>query len=141
MPNDVFFQLVTRQLAEGNTVNVPLTGSSMSPTLMQGRDNLVLAPLPSQAKLRRYDVVLFRYHGTYILHRIVKMDGDTLVTRGDALISTETPLRSDVVAKLVAISDTQTGKVTQCDTLWWKWLTVKGVFWKQLKRKIKRLIR
>ncbi|MBR0073851.1 MAG: hypothetical protein IJP95_08445, partial [Bacteroidales bacterium] len=67
--------------------------------------------------------------------------GDTLVTRGDALVSTETPLRSDLVARLIAVKDTQTGKVTQCGTLRWKWLTMKGVFWKGLKRKIKRLIR
>ena len=140
LPNDVFFQLVTQQLSEGKTVNVPLTGSSMSPTLKQGRDNLILAPLPPQAKLRRYDVVLFRYRGTHLLHRIVKIHADTIVTRGDALVSTETPQRSDVVAKLVAVKNVETGRLTQCNSLAWHWRTLKGVFWKQLKRTIKRLL-
>lgn len=141
LPNDIFFGLVTDQLEQGRTITIPLTGTSMSPTLQQGRDNLVLAPLSPNVPLRRYDVVLFRYRGAYILHRIMKIKGDTLVTRGDALVSTETPLRSDLVARLIAVKDTQTGKVTQCGTLRWKWLTMKGVFWKGLKRKIKRLIR
>ncbi|MBR0072261.1 MAG: S26 family signal peptidase, partial [Bacteroidales bacterium] len=73
LPNDIFFGLVTDQLEQGRTITIPLTGTSMSPTLQQGRDNLVLAPLSPNVPLRRYDVVLFRYRGAYILHRIMKI--------------------------------------------------------------------
>lgn len=141
LPNDIFFGLVTDQLEQGRTITIPLTGTSMSPTLQQGRDNLVLAPLSPNVPLRRYDVVLFRYRGAYILHRIMKIKGDTLVTRGDALVSTETPLRSDLVARLIAVKDTQTGKVTQCHSLKWKLLSRKTVLIKFIKVKVRRTFR
>ena len=141
IPNEVFFDYVVSQLREGHTVSIPLTGTSMSPLLREGRDNLVLAPLPPDAPLRRYDVVLFRYGDTCLLHRIRKINGETLVTRGDAINSVETPRRSDVVAILVAKRNTQTGKITQCHSLKWKLLSRKTVLLKSLKRKVKRILK
>ena len=141
LPNDVFFAFVLARLGEGQTIEIPLTGTSMKPLLQEGRDNLLLAPLAPDAPLRRYDVVLFRYRGAYILHRIVKINGDTLVTRGDALVSTETPRRSDVAARLIAVRNTQTGKVTQCHSLKWKLLSRKTMLIKYIKVKVRRTFR
>lgn len=141
IPNDDFFALVLDRLGEGQTVEIPLTGISMNPLLQEGRDNLLLAPLAPDAPLHRYDVVLFRYGDTYLLHRIRKITSDTLVTRGDAINSVETPRRSDVVAKLVAVRNTQTGKLTRCDSLKWKLLSRKTVLLKSLKRKVKRILK
>ena len=141
IPNEVFFDYVVSQLREGHTVRIPLTGTSMSPLLREGRDNLVLAPLPSDAPLHRYDVVLFRYRGGYLLHRIVRFDGDTVTIRGDALASHEQVPRTDIVAILTAVQNTRTGKVIYCDSLRWKLLSRRTILWKKLKRKIKRLIK
>ena len=141
IPNDDFFALVLDRLGEGQTVEIPLTGISMNPLLQEGRDNLLLAPLAPDAPLHRYDVVLFRYNGTCLLHRIRKINGETLVTRGDAINSVETPRRSDVVAKLVAVRNTQTGELTQCDSLKWKLLSRKTVLVKNIKVKVRRTFR
>ena len=141
IPNDEFFAFVLSRLGEGQTVEIPLTGISMKPLLQEGRDNLRLAPLAPDAPLHRYDVVLFRYNGTFLLHRIRKINGETLVTRGDALISVETPRRSDVVAILVAVRNTQTGELMQCDSLKWKLLSRKTVLIKSLKRRVKRILK
>ena len=141
IPNDDFFALVLDRLGEGQTVEIPLTGVSMLPLLQEGRDNLLLAPLAPDAPLHRYDVVLFRYGNTCLLHRIRKINGETLVTRGDAINSVETPRRSDVVAKLVAVRNTQTGKLTQCDSLKWKLLSRKTVLVKNIKVKVRRTFR
>lgn len=141
LPNDVFFEYVCQRLNEGQTVNIPLTGTSMSPLLREGRDNLVLSPLPADAPLRRYDVVLFRYRGGYLLHRIVRIDGDTVTTRGDALASLEQVPRADIVAILTAVQDREMGTTTLCKSLKWRLLSRKTVWKKQLKRKIKRLIK
>ncbi|MBP5241820.1 MAG: S24/S26 family peptidase, partial [Bacteroidales bacterium] len=102
IPNDEFFALVLDRLGEGQTVEIPLSGISLNPLLQEGRDYLLLAPLARDVPLHRYDVVLFRYGDTYLLHRIRKINGETLVTRGDAINSVETLRRSDVVAILVA---------------------------------------
>ena len=141
IPNDEFFALVLDRLGEGQTVEIPLTGISMNPLLQEGRDNLLLAPLAPDAPLHRYDVVLFRYNGTFLLHRIRKINGETLVTRGDAINSVEIPRRSDVVAILTAVRNTQTGKLTRCDSLKWKLLSRKTVLLKSLKRKLKRILK
>ncbi|MBO7541400.1 MAG: S24/S26 family peptidase [Bacteroidales bacterium] len=141
IPNEVFFDYVVSQLREGHTVSIPLTGTSMSPLLREGRDNLVLSPLPADAPLRRYDVVLFRYRGGYLLHRIVRIDGDTVTTRGDALASLEQVPRTDIVAILTAVQDREMGTTTLCKSLKWRLLSRKTVWTKQLKRKIKRLIK
>ena len=141
IPNDEFFAFVLDRLGEGQTVEIPLTGISMKPLLQEGRDNLLLAPLAPDAPLHCYDVVLFRYNGTCLLHRIRKINGETLVTRGDALNSVETPSRSDVVAKLVAVRNTKTGKLTQCHSLKWKLLSRRTVLLKSLKRRVKRILK
>ena len=141
LPNHVFFEYVCQRLNEGQTVNIPLTGKSMSPLLREGRDNLILVPLPPDAALHKYDVVLFRYRGGYLLHRIVRIDGDIITTRGDALASHEQVPRTDVVALLTAVQNIQTGRITLCKSLKWRLLSRKTVWIKQLKRKIKRLIK
>ena len=138
IPNDDFFAIVLERLEEGEPVEIPLTGISMNPLLQEGRDNLLLVPLAPDAPLHRYDVVLFRYGDTYLLHRIRKINGDTLVTRGDAINSIEIPRRSDVVAILTAVRNTQTGELTQCHSLKWKLLSRKTVLIKFIKVKVRR---
>lgn len=138
LPNDVFFEYVCQRLSEGRTVNIPLTGISMSPLLREGRDSLVLSPLPADAPLHKYDVVLFRYRGSYLLHRVVSINGDTVTTRGDALASHEQVPRTDILALLTAVQNIQTGKETPCNTFW-KLRSIIVICWKKLKRKVKRL--
>lgn len=49
---------------------------------------------------REGDVVLFRYHGMQIAHRVVKIEGDIVIAKGDNNSYTEIVRKEDVVCRL-----------------------------------------
>lgn len=100
--NKIFFAAVEERLAAGEKVKITLVGTSMRPTLLGG-DVLTLAPVATDATLDVGDVVLFRYQGHHVLHRIVAIEGDRHTMRGDNCISNEVASRADIVAKLVDV--------------------------------------
>lgn len=66
-------------LSAGGTVKLPITGTSMLPLLVAGRDNVVLkkADLP----LRRFDLPLYRRKdGAFVLHRVIAVEKDGTYT-------------------------------------------------------------
>ena len=68
---DDLMPVIRERLEAGETVEFMPRGVSMLPLLRQGRDAVVLSPLPE--RLRKYDVVLYRRrNGQYVLHRIVE---------------------------------------------------------------------
>lgn len=79
---------ICQLISEGHQVTIPVRGNSMSPFLTDGRDRVLLTPVPE--RISRGDIVLFRRKsGQYILHRIisVKQDGRggaCYYMRGDA---------------------------------------------------------
>ncbi len=67
--------LIHERLAEGESVCFSPHGTSMLPMLKDGRDQVILSPLPD--KLKKYDLPLYqRENGQYVLHRIVEMKND-----------------------------------------------------------------
>lgn len=73
--------LMQERLAAGQSVRFSPKGVSMLPMLRQGRDSVVLSPLPE--RLNRYDIPLYRRaDGSYVLHRIVEV-GETYTCLGD----------------------------------------------------------
>lgn len=97
--NETYFALVEEQLAAGGQVKIPLVGTSMQPTLLAG-DVIVLE---KAHKIGVGDVVLFRYKGRHLLHRIIAIEGDSHTMRGDNCIFCETVNREDIVAKMVSV--------------------------------------
>lgn len=60
-----------------------ISGNSMSPFLVHGRDTVCLTKV--NRPLKRGDIVLYhRKNGAYILHRICAVEGDTFSMVGDA---------------------------------------------------------
>lgn len=117
-PNNQFFALVEKELEEGKTVKIRLKGSSMFPLLRSGRDSVILVKSPAHS-LKPMDVVLFRYRGKYILHRIIKRDGVRLLIQGDGVISAiEQCTVDDVVGKVVKVCRSS-GKTIDVDN--WRW--------------------
>ena len=91
--------MIREQLAKGQTVQFKPKGTSMRPMLRQGVDSVVLAPLP--AKLKKYDLPLYkRDNGQYVLHRIVEA-GDTYTCIGDNQYVYEYGVRPDQMIGLV----------------------------------------
>lgn len=104
LKNDLYFKLVEESLAQGKTVRLELHGTSMQPTLLSG-DVLTIAPLFADPKVG--DVVLFRFNGRHLLHRVVAREGENYTMRGDNCVSCEHVRRQDVVATLIQVDKKQ----------------------------------
>ena len=75
-------------------------GISMRPLFKTHRDAVILAR--PDREIRKYDVVLYKTERGYILHRVVKIKGDTLIIRGDNTFKKEYVKASDVFAYMIA---------------------------------------
>lgn len=118
IPNDVFFAWVESEIAEGHSVRIRLKGQSMFPLLRNERDEVVLYPC-HENELHPMDVVLFRYQGRHVLHRILRREGDWLYLRGDgSYVAKEECMVTDVVGKVHEIIR-PSGKVIPVDA--WQW--------------------
>ena len=76
------------ELALHGSFAITAIGRSMMPLLRENRDLLVIRRMPRGAdgrpqRARRYDVVLYKREGRYILHRVLKVLPEGYVICGD----------------------------------------------------------
>lgn len=91
--------LIRERLAAGESVRFSPHGTSMLPLLKDGRDQVILSPLPD--KLKKYDLPLYqRENGQYVLHRIVKVRDD-YTCMGDNQFVPEKEIRHDQMIAVV----------------------------------------
>ncbi len=103
IPNELFFASVEEMLAEGRSVEMTVKGFSMRPFLRNERDVVVLSPL-AEGALREGMVVLFRYKGRHVLHRLRRMEGARLTMEGDGNYRIEEIVtHGDVVAYVTEV--------------------------------------
>ncbi|MDD7318894.1 MAG: S24/S26 family peptidase [Prevotella sp.] len=87
LSNAVLIPEIIRLLDEGHTVTLLLKGFSMRPFLEDGRDKALLT---KPVNIKVGDPVLAEIEPLhFVLHRIIKIDGDDVVLRGDGNISNE----------------------------------------------------
>ena len=92
--------LVEEQLAQGKNGRCYPRGVSMLPMLRENIDSVVLASVPPE--LERFDLPLYRRDdGQFILHRIVRVEGDTYTCVGDNQLVLEPGVRRDQMVALV----------------------------------------
>ncbi len=97
--NSVLFPEICKLLDEGHTVTLGLKGFSMRPFLENNRDKAVLIKGDG---LRKGEPVLAEVApGHYVLHRLVKIDGDKLTLLGDGNLTPEHCRRDDVKAHVI----------------------------------------
>ena len=73
--------IITETLNGNGSVSFVLGGISMLPAIRDGIDTVTLV---KPHKLKKGDVIFYqRDNGQYILHRVICVDGDTYITRGD----------------------------------------------------------
>ena len=71
-------------------------GNSMYPLIRQGKDVLIIKKVNS--RLKKMDVPLYkRKSGQYVLHRIIKVNENDYVIRGDNTYYNETGIRDDQI--------------------------------------------
>ena len=120
LPNEIFFAEVEQLLSEGRDVVITVQGNSMRPFILNGRTRAVLAAC-DRTTLTEGDVVLFRYRGRHVLHRIVERHGDDLVLAGDGNYRQQERCRTqDVAARMKAVISAG-GRTTDCDSRPWRW--------------------
>jgi hypothetical protein len=110
--NDLFFGEVVKDLEAGKTVVIPVKGYSMLPFIKGERDLVELEGVcsctddPLRKSVSAGDIVLFRYLGRYILHRVVSVGETSVVTAGDGVIgkgNVERPGKDDVLGRVTAV--------------------------------------
>ena len=126
VPNNTFFALVEEEIAQGKPVRFRLKGNSMFPLLRNMKDSVILEKC-STHDLKPMDVVLFRYRGTHVLHRIIQRRGDDLLIQGDgSIVAMEQCMVNDVVGKVTGICR-PSGKIVSVES--WKW-TIPSRLWR-----------
>ena len=97
IPNEIIIPQFKQLLDEGHTVRFRVRGFSMRPFLEDRRDIVTLTPLSKDPEVG--DAILAEVAPqTYVLHRIIRIEGDKITLQGDGNINyTESCLRKDVV--------------------------------------------
>lgn len=125
--NATFLPEVVKMMDEGHTVTLRLRGYSMRPFLEDDRDKALLTKATT---FSMGDAVLAETAPRhYVLHRIVKIDGDHVTLRGDGNLAEEHCLTSDV--KGFVIGFYRKGRDRMDKTNGWKWRTY-SFFWTRL---------
>lgn len=99
----VYFDAVKKDLGQGRSVIIPLKGVSMRPFVENLRDKALLVAVPPET-LRVGDAVLAEIApDRYVLHRIIRREGDRLTLMGDGNVrGTESCRAADVVGRVEA---------------------------------------
>lgn len=142
---DAMMPLIRERLAAGQSVRIYPRGTSMLPMIVQGRDSVVLSPLPD--KLKKFDLPLYqRANGQYVLHRVVKV-GETYTCLGDNQFVVETGLsHGQMIAVVTSFSHNGKEYSANCSSyrayraFWFATRHIRRV-WRGAKRRIKRLLK
>ena len=114
---EVIMEPLLALLEETSAVPLVITGSSMTPFLVHGRDTVYLSK--PHRPLKRGDMVLYqRDNGAYILHRVYRVEGETCTMVGDAQTLLEPGIRPDQVRALVT-AVCRKGKLLKRGSFWW----------------------
>lgn len=93
-PNAKILPQIVQMMEEGHTVTLRLRGFSMRPFLEDNRDKALMTKAVSP---KVGDAVLAEIHPLFfVLHRIIKIDGDNVTLRGDGNLTIEQCKLKDV---------------------------------------------
>ena len=111
--NDILIPELARLLSEEKEVRFTPSGVSMRPFIEGDKDSVVLAPLGRLPK--RGDILLARVTGyagrrTYVLHRLIRIEGELYILQGDGNLMGEEQCRlEDIIGRVVRI-ETPSGR-------------------------------
>ena len=97
---EVLMPQLLELMKDAQTVPLVISGSSMTPFLVHGRDTVYLSK--AEHPLKRGDMILYRRAcGAYILHRIYGVEDGTYTLVGDAQTVLEYGIRPEQVLAVV----------------------------------------
>ena len=122
--NHKFLPEVIKLLNEGHTVTLQLRGFSMRPFLEDNRDKALLAKAKD---IQVGDAVLAETAPKhYVLHRIIKIQGETVTLRGDGNLGTEECHVNDVHGYVIGFY--RKGRTKLDKTNGFKWRTYSHIW-------------
>jgi len=105
--NDILIPELARLLSEGKEVRFTPAGVSMRPFIEGDKDSVILASLnraPRRGDILLAQVQTFCGRTTYVLHRLIRIEGEQLILMGDGnLAGTEVCSRGDVIGVVTRI--------------------------------------
>ncbi len=137
--NDIFFAQIEELLAEGQSVVIRVKGFSMRPFMRSDRTQVRIAPATASVReeFKVKDVVLFRYRGRHVLHRIRHIDGDSLTLAGDGNYHIWEHCHREDVVGIVTDIITLSGHSIPCSSNRWH---LRSTLWLALPQLARRII-
>ncbi|MCI6549507.1 MAG: peptidase S41 [Prevotella sp.] len=118
LPNALLLPEIIRMLDEGHTVTLHLKGFSMRPFLENDRDKALLV---KAGAIKVGDPVLAELRPKqFVLHRIIRIDGDCVTLRGDGNLGTESCRVNDVKASIIGFYRKGRDTLDRTDGIKWK---------------------
>lgn len=100
--NDILLGSISEMLAEGREVKMTPKGSSMHPFIRGDVDSVTLA---RKDYIGTGDIVLARIGKRYVMHRIIRIDGDDVTLMGDGNTKgVEKCTTADICGTVIAIT-------------------------------------
>lgn len=116
---DIYMPVLREILSQGKEVSLTITGSSMTPFLVHGRDEILISP--PDGSWKKGDMAFFvRDNGQYIMHRIWKVDKNrACYFVGDAQQFIEGPIKPEqIFGKITKVK--RKGKWIDEHNFWWQ---------------------
>lgn len=114
---DEIYPVVKEKIDIGGTVQLPITGTSMLPLLVWGRDTVELKKCENPQK---YDIIFYRRDdGAFVLHRIVGKNENGFILCGDNQVKKEYGITEKHIIAVVK-SITRKGKTFSVDKFSYK---------------------
>ena len=109
---DEIYPVIKEKIENGGTVQLPITGTSMLPLLVWGRDTVELTKCENPQK---YDIIFYRRDvGHFVLHRIVGKNENGFILCGDNQVKKEYGITENHIIAVVK-SITRKGKTFSVD--------------------------
>lgn len=126
-PNELLIPEIIQLLNEGHTVTLKARGYSMRPFVEHERDSVLLEKI---GKIYIGDVVLAEVApGHYVLHRLIQVNSDMAVLRGDGNLANEYCSVHNIKAKAVGFYRRGSEKLDSTNSRKWK---IYSYFWTRL---------
>lgn len=115
--NDILVPEFKRLLDEGHMVEFTPQGVSMRPFIEGGRDCVLLRKCK---KLKLGHIVLAKIGDRYVLHRVVKFEGNKIILQGDGNLQGQEECRTkDIIAYVVRIKGKNGVRKRMTKARWW----------------------
>lgn len=114
-----YMPILQELLSEGREVSLVITGGSMTPFLIHGRDEVLITS--PKGEWKKGDIAFFqRDNGQYVMHRICRVNRDgTCFFIGDAQQVIEGPIRQEqIFGKIVSVK--RKGTWIGPGNFWWE---------------------